>query len=109
MPDDLFGKYIVREIKLKVNPSMNIHSDKHLCEIIGTQVMSLFACKKSMARECKSQDYGTRSTALSMSFDVSYLTRTLLDKGVGRFTPNRVRDENRTEYCSVSDLLSDGA
>lgn len=109
MPDDLFGEYVVREIKMKVNPSSNIRSEKHLCEIIGSQVMSLFACKKSMARECKSQDYGTRSTPLSTSFDVLYLTRTLLNEGVGRFTPNRVHDENGVEYCSVPDLLSDGA
>lgn len=109
MLDDLFGEYVVREIKLKINPSTNIRSDKHLCEVIGSQVMSLFACKKTMARECKSRNYGTRSTALSTSFDVLYLTRTLLEEGVGRFTPNRVLDEDGIEYRSVPDLLSDGA
>ena len=109
MPDDLFGEYVVREIKLKVNPSTNIRSDRHLREIVGSQVMSLFACKKAMVRECKSQHYGTRSTALSTSFDVLYHTRTLLEEGVGRFTPNRAHDENGAEYLSVSDLLSDGA
>ena len=109
MADDLFGEYVVREIKAKINPSTNVLSDRHLCETIASQVMSLYACKKTMARECCSRNYGIRSTELSTSFDVAHLTRTLLEETIARFTPNRVRNEQGTDYWSAPDLLSVGA
>lgn len=110
MPDDLFGEYVVREIKAKIHPSSNSMSDKHLTQTISRQVMSLYASKVTMRRECRAHDYGQHSTLVRSSVDVAHMTRTLLKEEVGIFKPGRYRDEGRDKpYWEAHDLLGTGA
>lgn len=110
VPDDLFGKYVVREIKAKIHPSSNLMSDQHLTETISCQVMSLHASKATMHCECRTQDYGQHFTLLRSSNNVAHMVRTLLKEEVGIFKPGRFQDEERNiPYWQAQDLLGTGA
>lgn len=109
MPDDLFGEYVVREIKAKIHASSNLSSDVHLRETIACQVMSLYACKRSIARECRTKA-STHSTLMNSRSDVLHIAATLIKEKIAMFQPGRVRDEVRDKrYWQAADMFGDGA
>lgn len=109
VPDDLFGEYVVREIKARIHPSSNIHSDQHLRETISRQVMSLHASKVSMERESRAHSYGTHSSLVRSSTDVANIVRVLLDEAICRDSIPRALDSVKEQpHWEATDLMGAG-
>lgn len=108
MCDDLFGEYVVREIKAKIHESSNLASDSHLRLIIACQVMSLFAAKRSMMRECRTKS-SAHSTKMDSASDVKHIATALIGEGIPVLTLGRMKDEVRDKgFWQAIDLIGDG-
>lgn len=108
MPDDLYGEYVIRENKARIDPSSNALTGGHNRTVHARQIMTYMASRQTMFRTTGATNYYQSSTLANSLSHVRQFADDLA--GIFKLTNGRTTNSGRDKFkfYSAKDLYQDG-